>query len=139
MNVIINHSIINENEFEWTAPKRCSHAVSFSLSEWFILQVLYGPTFSSMSPFGPYCCFFFLPVAKHYQSAFFFSLNLFRKHADANYESFCKNLTLSTCLLSFVCDSILHSKNFQNISIFFFGRGGGGLFLGYKYTKTDKH
>ena len=70
--------------------------------------------------------FFFLPVAKHYQSAFFFSLNLFRKHPDANYESFCKNLTLSTCLLSFVCDSILHSKNFQNISISFFGRGGGG-------------
>lgn len=58
-----------------------------------------------------------------------------------------KNLTLSTCLLSFVCDSILNIEKVHNILIFakflsysveeMLGGGGGGIFLGYKYTKTN--
>ena len=57
-----------------------------------------------------------------------------------------KNLTLSTCLLSFVCDSILNREKVHNILIFakflsysvgdMVGRGGG-IFLGSKYTKTN--
>ena len=38
-----------------------------------------------------------------------------------------KNLTLSTCLLSFACDSILNRKNVHNILIF-------GKFLSYSVT-----
>ena len=63
---------------------------------------------------------FFLPVAKHCQGTFFFSLNLFTIHLDANYVCpSVKNLTLSTCLLSFVCDSILNRQKVHNILIFF--------------------
>ena len=89
---------------------------------------------------------FFLPVAKHCQSTFFFSLNLFTIHLDANYVCpSVKNLTLSTCLLSFVCDSILNREKVHNILIFakFLSYsvgdmvGRGGIFLGYKYTKTN--
>lgn len=47
-----------------------------------------------------------------------------------------KDLTLSTCLLSFACDSILNGKNLHNISIFakflsYSVRGweGGGVFF----------
>ena len=111
--------------------------------------MIYGPTFPSTSPFGPYCCCccFFLPVSKHCQSTFCFSLNLFTIHLDANYVCpSVKNLTLSTCLLSFVCDSILNREKVHNILIFakflsysvgaILG-GGGGIFLGYKYTKTN--
>ena len=55
------------------------------------------------------------------------------------------NLTLSTCLLSFVCDSILNREKVHNILIFakFLSYsvgdmvGRGGIFLGYKYTKTN--
>ena len=56
-----------------------------------------------------------------------------------------KNLTLSTCLPSFVCDSILNREKVHNILIFakFLSYsvggwwGGGGIFLGHKYTKTN--
>lgn len=124
--------------------------VSFRRSEWFILKMLYGPPFPSTCPFGLYCCccFFFNPVAKHCQSTFCFSLNLFTRHLDANYVCpSVKNLTLSTCLPSFVCDSILNREKVHNILIFakflsysVGGRGGWwgrGIFLGYKYTKTN--
>ena len=87
---------------------------------------------------------FFLPVAKHCQGTFFFSLNLFTIHLDANYVCpSVKNLTLSTCLLSFVCD-FLNIEKVHNILIFAkfpsYSVGdmlGGGIFLGYKYTKTN--
>ena len=89
---------------------------------------------------------FFLPVEKHCQSTFFFSLNLFTIHLDANYVCpSVKNLTLSTCLLSFVCDSILNIEKVHNILIFakflsysVGGRGdggGGGYFLGISTLK----
>lgn len=89
---------------------------------------------------------FFLPVEKHCQSTFFFSLNLFTIHLDANYVCpSVKNLTLSTCLLSFVCDSIWNIEKVHNILIFakflsysvggWWG-GGGGIFLGHKYKQT---
>lgn len=55
------------------------------------------------------------------------------------------NLTLSTCLLSFVCDSILNREKVHNILIFakflsysvgdMVGRGGGGYFLGISTLK----
>ena len=88
---------------------------------------------------------FFLPVAKHCQGTFFFSLNLFTIHLDANYVCpSVKNLTLSTCLLSFVCDSILNRQKVHNILIFakflsysvggWWG-GGGGYFLGISTLK----
>ena len=109
--------------------------------------MIYGPTFPSTSPFSPYCCccFFFLPVSKHCQSTFCFSLNLFTIHLDANYVCpSVKNLTLSTCLLSFVCDSILNREKVHNILIFakflsysvgaILG-GGGGYFLGISTLK----
>lgn len=88
---------------------------------------------------------FFLPVAKHCQGTFFFSLNLFTIHLDANYVCpSVKNLTLSTCLLSFVCDSILNRQKVRNILIFakflsysvgVGGGGGGGYFLGISTLK----
>ena len=57
-----------------------------------------------------------------------------------------KNLTLSTCLLSFVCDSILNIEKVHNILIFakflsysveemLGGGGGGGYFLGISTLK----
>ena len=89
---------------------------------------------------------FFLPVEKHCQSTFFFSLNLFTIHLDANYVCpSVKNLTLSICLLSFVCDSILNIEKVHNILIFAkflsysvggWWWGGGGIFLGHKYKQT---
>ena len=118
--------------------------VSLSQSEWFILQMLYGPTFPSTCPFGLYCCCcIFLPVAKHCQSTFFSSLNPFKIHLDANYVCpSVKNLTLSTCLLSFVCD-FLNREKVHNILIFakFLSYsvgemlGGGGYFLGISTLK----
>lgn len=89
---------------------------------------------------------FFLPVAKHCQSTFFSSLNPFKIHLDANYVCpSVKNLTLSTCLLSFVCDflniekvhNILIFAKFPSYSVGEMLGGGGGIFLGYKYTKTN--
>ena len=85
---------------------------------------------------------FFLPVAKHCQGTFFFSLNLFTIHLDANYVCpSVKNLTLSTCLLSFVCD-FLNIEKVHNILIFAkfpsYSVGdmlGGGYFLGISTLK----
>ena len=87
---------------------------------------------------------FFLPVAKHCQSTFFSSLNPFKIHLDANYVCpSVKNLTLSTCLLSFVCDflniekvhNILIFAKFPSYSVGEMLGGGGGYFLGISTLK----
>ena len=145
MNVIIDHLIISENEFAWTAPKRSSWR--FVQPKWMVytLDDLWSNISLNLS-FRPVLLllFFFLPVTKHCQSTFCFSLNLFTIHLDANYVCpSVKNLTLSTCLLSFVCDSILNREKVHNILIFakFLSYsvgemlGGGGYFLGISTLK----
>ena len=121
--------------------------VSFRRSEWFILKMLYGPTFPSTSPFGRTVVVFFSSRCKTLSKYFLlFSKPFYTTSGCKLCVSFCKkNLTLPTCLLSFVCDSILSREKVHNILIFakFLSYsvgdmvGGGAIFLGYKYTKTN--
>ena len=129
----------------WTAPKRSSWR--FVQTKWMVYtQDALWSNISLNLSFRPNCCCFFSSRCKTLSKYFLlFSKPFYTTSGCKLCVSFCKkNLTLPTCLLSFVCDSILSREKVHNILIFakFLSYsvgdmvgGGGGYFLGISTLK----